>query len=66
MERLLLQGEVPRAQVLKIGGVKQRRATPIIKELLDAKLVRSETAYGALRLSISADMAAVLFPNFAS
>ncbi len=65
MERLLLQGEVPRAQVLNLAGVKQRRATQINKELLDAKLVRSETAYGALRLAISSDMAAVLFPNLA-
>lgn len=65
MEQLLLQGEVPRAQVLDLSGVKQRRATQINKELLDAKLVRSETAYGALRLIISSDMAAVLFPNLA-
>ncbi|MBI4056249.1 MAG: Fic family protein [Elusimicrobia bacterium] len=65
MQRLLLQGEVPRAQVLDIGDVKQRRATQIIKELLDAKITRSETVYGPLRLNISADMAAVLFPDLA-
>lgn len=64
-ERLLLQGEIPRAQVLEICAVKQRRATQIVKELLDAKITRSETAYGALRLNISADMAAVLFPELA-
>lgn len=63
--RLLLQGELPRAQVREICAVKQRRATQIVKELLDEKIVRSEMAYGALRLNISADMAAVLFPELA-
>lgn len=65
MGRLLLQGEVPRAEVLEICRVRQRRATQVVKELLDAKLTRSETAYGPLRLHISADMAAVLFPELA-
>ena len=65
MERLLLQGEVPRAQALDICDVKQRRATQIVKELLDARITRSTTAYGPLRLNISADMAAVLFPELA-
>lgn len=65
MERLLLQGEVPRAQVLDICGVKQRRATQIVRELREAGITRSETAYGPLRLNISADMAAVLFPELA-
>ncbi len=64
-DRLLLQGEIPRAQVLEICAVKQRRATQIVKELLDAKITRSETPYGALRLNISADMAAVMFPELA-
>lgn len=65
MERILLQGEIPRGQILEICGVKQRRATQIIKELLDTKLTRSESTYGPLRLSITADMAAALFPQLA-
>lgn len=63
MEKLFLQGKVARAEVLDICHVKQRRATQIIKELLDAKPVRSETTYGDLRLNIAVDMAAVLFPE---
>jgi len=63
--KLILQGEIPRAQVLGICSVKQRRATQIVKELLEAKIMRSETPYGALRLNISADMAAILFPGLA-
>lgn len=62
MERLLAQGEIQRSEVLDICGVKQRRASLIIKELLDNKIVRSQTAYGPLRLSITVDMAAALFP----
>lgn len=65
MDRLLLQGEIPRSEVLDICRVKQRRATQIIKELLDAKIVRCETSYGPLRLSISAEMSGVLFPTLA-
>lgn len=65
LSRLLTQGEVPRAEVPSLCGVKQRRASVVIKELLEAKAVRSETAYGALRLNITADMAATLFPGLA-
>ncbi|MBI4051493.1 MAG: Fic family protein [Elusimicrobia bacterium] len=65
MERLLAEGEVPRSEVLDICHVKQRRATYIIKELFDAKMVYSKTAYGPLRLHILVDMAAVLFPELA-
>lgn len=65
MGRLLLQGEVPRAQVQEIADVKQRRATDIIKELFDAQMVRSESAYGPLRLNITTEMSAVLFPGLA-
>lgn len=65
MERLLLQGGVPRGQVSGICGVKQRRATQVVKELLEAGITRSETAYGPLRLNITAEMAAALFPKLA-
>lgn len=65
MRRLLLQGEIPRGQVLEICGVKKRRATQIVKELLEAEITRSETAYGPLRLNITADMSAALFPELA-
>jgi Fic family protein len=65
MGRLFPQGEVPRALVREICGVKQRRATQIVRGLLDAQLARSESAYGPLRLDISASMSAVLFPELA-
>ncbi|MDE1977609.1 MAG: Fic family protein [Elusimicrobia bacterium] len=65
MEQLLFQGEIARGQVPEICGVKQRRATQIVKELLNAKIARSRTAYGALRLNIDSDMASVLFPKLA-
>lgn len=65
MERIFLQGEIPRGQIIEICDVKKRRATQIAKELLDTKITRSETPYGPLRLNISADMAAALFPQLA-
>ncbi len=65
MSHLLWQGEVSRGQVHDICDVKQRRATQIIKELLEVGVTRSETAYGPLRLNILADMAATLFPELA-
>lgn len=65
LRRILLQGEVPRGEIPGICGVKQRRATQIAKELLSAKVARSGSAYGPLRLDISADMASVLFPALA-
>ena len=65
LARLLTQGSVPRAEVAELCAVKQRRASVIIRELLESKAVRSETAYGALKLNITADMAAVLFPELA-
>lgn len=66
MEKLLLQGGIPRSQVQEICDVKQRRASDIIKELINARLVRSESAYGALRLNISTEMSIQLFPGLAS
>ena len=53
------------AKVLEICAVKQRRATQITKELLDAGIARSETTYGPLRLNITAEMSAALFPTLA-
>lgn len=65
METLLWKGEVLRGQVSEICSVKQRRATQIIKELQTAAVTYSESAYGPLRLNISVDMAAILFPELA-
>lgn len=65
LRRLLTQGEFPRARAREIRGVKQRRATQIIRELLYSRIARSETSYGPLRLNITTDMSAALFPTLA-
>ena len=65
MARLLLQGEIPRSEIRDIANVKQRRATQIIKELLEAEIAWSKTAYGPLRLNLSVNMATLLFPELA-
>jgi Fic family protein len=62
-ENLFRQGQIPRAKVRDLCHVKQRRATQIIKELLDTKSVRSDTPYGTLKLNLSAEMATDLFPK---
>lgn len=65
MEELLFRGEVPRGEIKSLCGVKQRRATQLARELLDARVARSLTPYGPLRLNIGAEMAAALFPELA-
>jgi Fic family protein len=61
MRRVLALGEVSRGEVKEIAGVKQRRATLIVRELLDGGFARSESAYGALRLNLTAEAATALF-----
>lgn len=65
MHDLLLRGAVARGSIPELCDVKQRRATQIVRELLDIRLTHSETAYGSLRLNITPDMAASLFPELA-
>ena len=62
---LIRRGELPRGEVAGLARVKKRRATQIVRELLDARLVRSETPYGPLLLNVTADSSPVLFPSLA-
>ncbi len=58
-------GILPRAMVRDLCHVQQRRASQVVKELLDGHWARSDTPYGDLRLNISVDMAESLFPRLA-
>lgn len=60
---LLYKGELERGEVQKICGVERRRATDIIKGLLQKRLAYSESPHGKLRLFISDETAAYLFPK---
>ncbi len=63
LEALFYKGEIERGEVQAICGVKRRRATGIIKELLGKGLVSSASAHGELELSFSGDCRAQLFPK---
>jgi len=63
LETLLYRGEIERGEVQSICNVQRRRATGVIKELLDKRLASSSSAHGNLRLLFSGDMAIHLFPK---
>jgi len=63
MDQILREGEIPRSRVCGICAVQQRRATQIIKEVLDQGLAAASSAYGPLRLKINADLAGIVFPQ---
>ena len=63
MERLFYQGEIVRGDVQKICHVKERRASTIIRELLETEFAHSPSAHGPLRLKISPETATYLFPD---
>lgn len=60
---LFYKGEIERGEVQAICGVKRRRATGIIKELLAGRFISSGSAHGALTLSFSGDCTPHLFPK---
>lgn len=62
-ERVIADGEVPRGRIKDLCGVKARRASQLAAELLAAGVARSQTPYGPLRLNITAEFSAVLFPD---
>jgi Fic family protein len=63
LDSLIYKGEISRGEVQALCNVKRRRATNIIKELLDKGFVRSVSAHGGLTLSFSGDLAPHLFPK---
>lgn len=63
LRELLHEGEVGRGDVAAICGVRERRASQIIGALLTAHWAVSPSAYGRLRLHITAAMAAQLLPK---
>lgn len=65
LEELLYKGELPRGEVQNICGVKRRRATEIIKELLNSNLVTSSSAHGRLQFHLTRGLAITLFPKLA-
>jgi Fic family protein len=62
-EALFYKGEIERGEVQTICGVGRRRATEIIKELLQRRFVSTNSPHGGLKLNFTNDAAVILFPN---
>ena len=63
LEEMLYKGNLSRGSVQDICGVKRRRATEIIKELLNSRLATSRSVHGDLQFNLTRDLAAALFPK---
>lgn len=63
LEYIFLLGEVGRGQVRELCGVKERRANQIVQEVLGSGIAQTPSAYGPLRLKLTVDLAAALFPD---
>ncbi|MBI2342434.1 MAG: Fic family protein [Deltaproteobacteria bacterium] len=63
LEALFYKGEIERGEVQTICGIGRRRATEIIKELLQGRFVSTDSPHGGLKLNFTNDSAAILFPN---
>lgn len=63
LQELFYKGEIERGEVQRICGVERRRATEIIKNLLDQSLVHSDSPHGKIMLFISDETASQLFPK---
>ncbi|MFH1654716.1 MAG: Fic family protein [Pseudomonadota bacterium] len=63
LREMFFRGEIKRGDIQKICSVKKRRATAIIKNLLENYLITSNSPHGPLRLYFSDESAAHLFPK---
>lgn len=63
LRELFYKGEVGRGDVQKICRVERRRATEIIKELLEKRMVSTDSPHGRLTFYISDETASYLFPK---
>lgn len=65
LKELFYKGEVERGEVQNICSVKRRRATEIIKELLEKQFVYSSSPHGKLQLHFTVESSSYLFPKLA-
>ena len=65
LKELFYKGEIGRGEVQNICSVKRRRATEIIKELLDKQFVYSSSSHGKLQLHFTVESSSYLFPKLA-
>ncbi len=63
LREVLLRGEVPRGEAARITGKAERTARRILKDLLDKKLLSTETEKGPVRLSFPTRAVGYYFPR---
>ncbi len=63
MERVLLQGEMPRGEAERITGLKERGARMVLASLVEQGILSSETPKGPVSLRFPSDAVELLFPR---
>lgn len=63
LERVLLQGEMPRGEVMWVTGLKERGARMILANLTEHGILRSDTPKGAVSLRFPSETVDLLFPR---
>jgi len=63
LERVLLQGEMPRGEAERITGLKERGARMVLARLVEQGILGSDTPKGWVSLRFPSDAVDVLFPR---
>lgn len=63
LERVLLQGEMPRGEAERITGLKERSARMVLASLVEDGILGSETPKGPVSLYFGSDAVDILFPR---
>ena len=63
LEEALVRGEFERGRIARITGLPERSARRVLKDVVDAGLLASDTPKGAVSLCFPADTLDVLFPR---
>jgi Fic family protein len=63
LERVLLQGEMPRGEAERITGLKERSARMVLSSLIEQGILGSETPKGPVSLRFPTDAVDLLFPR---
>jgi Fic family protein len=63
LERVLLQGEMPRGEAERVTGLKERSARMLLAALLENGILGSKTPKGPVSLRFPGDAVEILFPR---
>jgi Fic family protein len=63
LERVLIQGEMPRGEAERITGLKERSARMVLSSLINNGILQSETPKGPVSLHFSSESVEFLFPK---